>query len=436
MDQAWIHKFYHVVTPYAVVLLAILFSALVSARCRYAKKNGYPPLAKKLITILDSSKRALIVRRQHIISTLARKLSLLQRKSSRNSTVGSISNPALKKFLVANFSAVELLIHSLTTLLFFICGLGRFRTIVFLSAFFCLKGVFSFRRIDDRILTMSFVPLIVIFAWNDVMKGQIFPVFSRINPLFFIAVFFIFIYIDALVTRRLRKEVTLLSGRHFFSVCPRCQYDNSALVETCMNCHYQQGAPSSVAVASPLLLSLPARDILVEREYYKERALGDDLPSKALLFTELDGDEFVLIVFRWHHGNSFFVNDSRELLKYAILSTKKITLLHYLSSSEGWRFRQIIPYTQIIGLSAHRKPHGLAEMLALSISTVENKYEMMFHPTEKNLNKIIDVVACIEKRASGCDATIAFKKPDDWRSDLSGVLDTDVKDYFKSPWEK
>ena len=310
-----------------------------------------------------------------------------------------ISKKEIKSFLEANFAACELLIHSATGWIFFISGTGRFRTMALISGLFFLRGVSLLANINSRILTVFFVPLLIVSFFQDITAGQIFPVFTKINPLLSVGTLCVCIYVDTLVTQRLRMIVTVSSDEHLFVICPRCKYDNTALVSQCNSCSFKKENNRNIDEAADCVIP-PMVDsaLLQEIEANSKRGLFKQPSSKIVRLLALDSNEVILVNIRLFPFISFFKDEGRDIASNLILTSKRCIFIDSALFSDGWRLREYIPYTDVIEVSAYKKHIHVSKEPFLTIKTNNSSYDLRFASFGSYKTKIDGILECLRNR--------------------------------------
>ena len=318
-------------------------------------------------------------------------------------------------FVTNNYNAILNLSSSIIELLIFATGLGRYRIILFYSAFSLLKAIFNWLKVDDlRILYFFYLPILVITLYVDIQKGQFYPIFPKLP--FWITV--LILVVAELSTREyVKKMLWKLSDGEIFSVCPSCKYDNRNIVTQCSNCSFRKGIEKVDEKRyeyrdSTLIYSNLNKEI----ENYKKIGLFKKIPLRIFNLLGICENETILIYSRVFPFKSLFKNSIRLILNNIVLTSERIIFVDYYFFSSGWRVKEVFSYDEIVEVVATMKKLGIKKEPVIIIKTIKDSYELFFRTLFPYRGKIKGIIDCIKKRNPNIPVTMDIGT-DSWKID-------------------
>jgi hypothetical protein len=264
-----------------------------------------------------------------------------------------------------------------TTILFFISGVGSYRIFIVYTIEEILKG----SKLIQKTVLLGALAYILSAYW-DIKSGPIiFPSTGR----YFSAVFFAFVVVRLMIQKSFKRLISDITQNQYFETCPACHYHNSYLVGSCSNCDYKKG---DVLPASPSTLSA----------YVK----GDKISSTLINLLSLGQGEEVLFHKSLDVFTNKFINGKRMVRKDLVITSANVIILDYkcipLGRPTGWTTRDIIPLSEVTAIQATMKDLYMSRRPFLVIKTSQKHvYEIGLSTVGKYVADIKHVIDTLNK---------------------------------------
>lgn len=273
--------------------------------------------------------------------------------------------------------------------LIFFSGVGRYRVIL-IYALYCLIKAMSKSISIERILSLFFLPIIIMALYLDINNGPIFPIFNSNSLLIALIVMIIS---EISIRNLVANIISNIVNYELFMICPLCNFNNNLLVKSCKNCNYNSRKQIEKNVSK---LST----------FFK----GDKIPSWIICSLNLDENEVIVFHKKLYRNIVVCKNDERIIRKNMIITKVKIILLDYqrfiFFNNTGYREIDIIPIETIKIIKCQMKYIYMSkrpcfeivtisgDVFLISLSSFTNYKQEIENIVSaiKNTNKIIETV--------------------------------------------
>ena len=125
-------------------------------------------------------------------------------------------------------------------------------------------------------------------------------------------------------------------------------------------------------------------------------ALNLHVPSKCISLINFEPNEESIGCVRIFPERGVYVNGSKVLLKYIIITTARIILLDYHFYYSGWTYRKYLGINSIQSLVITKKHHHNKQVPMLLLSVDDVTYEIFYSPFESAFEKLEAISSCIK----------------------------------------
>jgi hypothetical protein len=280
----------------------------------------------------------------------------------------------VRTLIAKKYSSVKPTAIAISTAIIFASGLGRYRLTVVIFIYFATKAILKINKVSTVQIDRLYIPFLIIGVYYDFSYGQIYPVFTKSNP---VLAFFLVIVTDALISNFIKKKIETLTDYQVFAVCPKCNFEMKDLVELCENCGYS-----------------------TNNLYIKDSALStaQNRTNNLSLLLELERDETFKLQIKLggFTAKSVFKNDQRLLLSKMIITNKRLFLLDWKPLGRGLSYKVSINLSDIIDLNIVNKFHINKQMPIIKFITKDNStYELYFVYLIGGYNKLKPIASCL-----------------------------------------
>lgn len=270
----------------------------------------------------------------------------------------------------------------------FLVGIGRYRTILLTSCYYFIEAIFVYARVKPIYTKPIFGPLVIIMLFIDFKYGQLLPIYPNNNVLVAI---FAFVLAELLFNKYLIVFIQKISNYYYFGCCPHCHYANKELTNKCSNCGFvANDLPRNKSERIPLTF----KSIRLNSKC--NTALTFQVPSKCLSLLNFDNNEECIGSLRIFPERGIYVNGSKILVKYIIITTARIILLDYHFYYSGWTYRQYVDIGSIHSVVITRKFHHNKQVPMLLLNTHDMTYEIFYSPFESAFDKLEAIAGCMK----------------------------------------
>lgn len=276
---------------------------------------------------------------------------------------------------------------ALAAALFFV-GIGRYTTILLISCVYFVESIFVYKKADTTSCKAILGPLVIVTLFIDFKYGQLWPLYPSNNVLIALLIFVIAeLYLKKATIAFIEKN----SNYSYFGCCPSCLYANKNLTDRCSNCGFETTGlvPETVSKGS-------SRTKQVRSQYKCRNDLASEVPHKCLQLLNLDADEECIGSLRIYPERGVYVNGSKTLVKYLIITNFNVILLDYHFYYNGWTYRKLINIGNIKSITIERKFHHNKLVPILSLEAEEETYEFFYSPFASAFERLEGIARCIK----------------------------------------
>lgn len=279
----------------------------------------------------------------------------------------------MNKILHKIYPSILPLFVSTLAICVFIIGIGRYRVVVALIIYFFIKALLKYYSIDISKYEKLYFPILILMIIFDYKFGQIYPVFSKSDP---IVALLIVIFSEILLSKHIKSLIENVSNGEIFTLCQKCGYDMTDFAEKCNNCGYI------------------LKNITNKNKYIDHNNHGR---SKIFKNVKLEDGEKILKIIKLDRltGKSIYVDNKKLILSYMIITNINIILLFVNSFGRGWKYKQIIHKNEINDIKISDKFYINKTIPVLSIITNENIFDLYcvyFSSGAEKLNKLMQYI--------------------------------------------
>lgn len=151
--------------------------------------------------------------------------------------IGSMCNMKeyIVKFIKHYYICLTQIYMSIIAAIIFLAGIGRYRSILFLSIYFMVYSLVLLNKSNVVAIKKIYAPLLVVAIFFDIKNGPVLPVLSFNNIIIaFVAYFSLKWLLDGLY----KKAIEGLTNKTIFTCCPKCNFETNQFAVECNNCGY------------------------------------------------------------------------------------------------------------------------------------------------------------------------------------------------------
>lgn len=276
----------------------------------------------------------------------------------------------LHRLIVLNPHFTLELSASISAMLVYVSGFGRFRFVLAYAAFLIARAIFA--DCNTTLKEIIVVP-IVILAWIfDVKYGAFYPVYGLNNILLAGILLVVF---EATVRKVFQNKIDSIKSSDHFITCQNCSYMHSELVTGCQKCGYKD----------PEFAPKNNEAILINQIINTKIEEGQD------------DNQIILYQMPLPRTVAFYKNGIRKLRNHLFMAKDCVAIVE-ICGGNAWREGDVIPYDEITAITGEMKKSFVSKSPFLSIRCSDGSiFEIVLSSFDEYRQRIMQIQSVAKK---------------------------------------